>query len=156
MDRRYILARSYKEMYGNNSCYYWIPVTSLHVVQNPNFSCSSPSYRFFSRYNGQLGRIEWHNHSLFLECLLGCTQFWPILFDHESKSMSWCWVSIFDYFTDVDECATEHAVCQDNALCVNIPGSYACQCKLGYSISDLACRGKYQGLLVSEHYYFRL
>lgn len=49
---------------------------------------------------------------------------------------------LFYLLTDINECASDSAVCEHDALCVNLPGSYACQCKLGYQITDNACQGK--------------
>jgi len=39
---------------------------------------------------------------------------------------------------DVDECAAGIAQCNDASTCVNVPGWYYCQCKLGYSASTSA------------------
>ena len=38
---------------------------------------------------------------------------------------------------DVDECQLEHMPCpMKNAKCVNLPGSYYCDCNDGYSLLD--------------------
>uniref|UniRef100_A0ABM0MNC7 Protein kinase C-binding protein NELL1-like n=1 Tax=Saccoglossus kowalevskii TaxID=10224 RepID=A0ABM0MNC7_SACKO len=34
--------------------------------------------------------------------------------------------------TDVDECASNNHGCHSNSVCINLPGSYYCQCKTGY------------------------
>lgn len=47
------------------------------------------------------------------------------------------------YSPDVDECATGESPCQQNADCINIPGSYRCKCTRGYKLSPGgACVGK--------------
>ena len=51
-------------------------------------------------------------------------------------------ISISNNFTniDIDECNREHC-CSANALCVNIPGSYQCQCKSDFTGDGVSCRG---------------
>jgi Calcium-binding EGF domain len=47
---------------------------------------------------------------------------------------------------DVDECAAGIAQCNDASTCVNVPGWYYCQCKLGFSASTSAgnlCLGEF-------------
>lgn len=41
----------------------------------------------------------------------------------------------FHFFTisDFDECANDSNLCESNADCINIAGSYECQCKDGYA-----------------------
>ncbi|XP_033629563.1 protein kinase C-binding protein NELL2-like isoform X2 [Asterias rubens] len=38
--------------------------------------------------------------------------------------------------TDLDECATGSHDCQDNSICINLPGNYHCQCEPGYQYID--------------------
>ena len=46
-------------------------------------------------------------------------------------------------FTDLDECATGSHDCQDNSICINLPGNYHCQCEPGYQyIDSVGCLGK--------------
>ena len=35
-------------------------------------------------------------------------------------------------FVDIDECSQGLSACHPNSACVNIPGSYYCQCREGY------------------------
>jgi EGF domain/MSP1 EGF domain 1 len=41
---------------------------------------------------------------------------------------------------DVNECNTGHDRCDENALCINEPGSYQCRCKAGYSGDGFTCQ----------------
>ena len=43
-----------------------------------------------------------------------------------NKSINICLV-------DLDECVHSPKACDDHANCFNVPGSYSCQCKSGYS-----------------------
>ena len=40
---------------------------------------------------------------------------------------------------DVNECRNGENNCHDNATCTNIPGSFTCKCKPGYSGDGLTC-----------------
>ena len=47
------------------------------------------------------------------------------------------------YPADVNECAGGESPCQQNADCINIPGSYRCKCARGYKLSPSgACVGE--------------
>ena len=41
-------------------------------------------------------------------------------------------------FTDIDECSTE-SVCDENAECLDTPGSYTCTCHSGYTGDGDTC-----------------
>lgn len=44
---------------------------------------------------------------------------------------------------DIDECNSGDNLCQRNANCINIPGSYRCECSPGYKLSpNGACLGE--------------
>ena len=55
---------------------------------------------------------------------------------------------------DIDECAAGTFTCGTNARCVNLPGTYRCQCSSGYQdfnstlTPGLFCRGKYTIVLL--------
>ena len=39
----------------------------------------------------------------------------------------------FLIFSDIDECFADYNPCKNEGTCVNLPGSYRCDCKSGYS-----------------------
>ncbi|KAM3919670.1 protein kinase C-binding protein NELL1 isoform 2-T2 [Leptodactylus fuscus] len=44
------------------------------------------------------------------------------------------------YCEDIDECAAKMHYCQANTVCVNLPGSYRCDCLPGYTrVDDFSC-----------------
>ncbi|XP_077143311.1 protein kinase C-binding protein NELL1 isoform X3 [Ranitomeya variabilis] len=44
------------------------------------------------------------------------------------------------YCEDIDECAAKMHYCQANTMCVNLPGSYRCDCLPGYTrVDDFSC-----------------
>ena len=45
-------------------------------------------------------------------------------------------------YSDIDECTTSHPVCDVNANCTNIQGSYFCTCKTGFSGDGKTCQGR--------------
>ena len=48
------------------------------------------------------------------------------------------------FIQDVDECADDMNLCRENAICVNTPGSYYCECPTGYRLTQnlFACEGE--------------
>lgn len=68
---------------------------------------------------------------------------WGLMFDLAGKvssSLLPCWL----HSPDVDECAGGESPCQQNADCINIPGSYRCTCTRGYKLlPGGACVGKW-------------
>lgn len=49
---------------------------------------------------------------------------------------------VYSLFTpDVDECAAESSECDVNAECVNVPGSFNCTCKAGFTGNGTMCKG---------------
>lgn len=52
------------------------------------------------------------------------------------------WTSLSLLLSDIDECQNG-PVCQQNADCLNLPGSYRCECKAGYRFTPTGqCLGK--------------
>ena len=48
-------------------------------------------------------------------------------------------------FSDIDECVEPGASnCDQNALCTNTEGSYACRCLNGYDGDGKTCQGRYE------------
>ena len=43
-------------------------------------------------------------------------------------------------FLDLDECCVG-TYCHDNATCTNVPGSYYCTCKTGFTGNNTHCEG---------------
>ena len=43
---------------------------------------------------------------------------------------------------DLDECASEEHGCSPRADCLNVPGSYRCACRLGFSGDGFSCEGE--------------
>ncbi|XP_068695180.1 sushi, von Willebrand factor type A, EGF and pentraxin domain-containing protein 1-like isoform X3 [Montipora foliosa] len=49
------------------------------------------------------------------------------------------WSSFLPFCTDVDECAEGISNCHENAVCLNVLGSYTCKCKEGYVRNGRTC-----------------
>ena len=47
---------------------------------------------------------------------------------------------LFD-FADIEECVTGDHNCSPNAICANVPGSFLCNCKTGYTGDGVDCMG---------------
>ena len=48
--------------------------------------------------------------------------------------------------TDIDECLSpDNNGCGINALCINTPGNYTCECKSGFVSNGTARHGECQG-----------
>ena len=52
-------------------------------------------------------------------------------------------IAAYGLFVDIDECQTGDNNCSQ--LCVNVPGSFECKCRDGYSLQDdgTTCAGMY-------------
>ena len=44
--------------------------------------------------------------------------------------------------TDIDECSTGLALCNDSANCTDTDGSYECTCFVGYSGDGFTCESE--------------
>lgn len=52
-------------------------------------------------------------------------------------------IYFFPLFKDVDECSSsKHNNCSSNADCSNLPGSFKCHCKSGYTGDGVDCAGR--------------
>ena len=51
-------------------------------------------------------------------------------------------VCLPENFLDINECSTNSHICDVNAVCSNVQGSYTCACKSGYSGDGKTCTGK--------------
>ena len=47
-------------------------------------------------------------------------------------------------FLDLDECTLHKDICHKNADCVNVIGSYKCQCVTGFNGNGFNCTGKHK------------
>lgn len=66
----------------------------------------------------------------------------------EGNSSSWslfksyCMYIDITIHADIDECAARIASCPDvNSHCTNTPGSYQCDCNIGFMNNETACIG---------------
>ena len=50
---------------------------------------------------------------------------------------------------DINECSTGTHTCDVNAICVNEPGNFACQCKAGYTGDGSHCKSKHAFMVCS-------
>ena len=63
-----------------------------------------------------------------------------------------------NYFTmifivpDIDECDTNQHNCTENAVCINTPGSYTCECEEGFEWDGKKCLGK----LLRQHTVYKV
>ena len=48
------------------------------------------------------------------------------------------------FVLDVDECMDSPGICDPNANCSNLFGSYKCTCNMGYSGNGSVCESKYR------------
>ncbi len=48
------------------------------------------------------------------------------------------------FLSDIDECATDMDNCSANALCINLVGSFECECNTGFSGDGVTCTGEPQ------------
>lgn len=39
--------------------------------------------------------------------------------------------------TDIDECAYDREACDANQICINLPGAFQCDCKVGFVLDPL-------------------
>ena len=46
---------------------------------------------------------------------------------------------MYVFFTDIDECGSGFYHCDENADCIDIVGSYICDCKEGYTGNGETC-----------------
>ncbi len=61
-------------------------------------------------------------------------------------------LKLYGYFSDIDECATDMDNCSANALCINLVGSFGCECNIGFSGDGVNCTGESQYQLCARIY----
>ena len=81
-------------------------------------------------------RLPWNNqHATKLIIFLS----WMSRFIYDV--LGW-WLVLFSIFIlDLDECKDKTHQCDVNANCTNIPGSYNCTCRPGYTANGSICNG---------------
>ncbi|KAG2463812.1 FBN2 protein, partial [Polypterus senegalus] len=67
------------------------------------------------------------------ECPMGFSYNNILLICEEQHHMKY--KKAFVHITDIDECNNGDILCQRNANCINIPGSYRCECSPGFKLS---------------------
>ena len=55
-----------------------------------------------------------------------------------------------DVFLDIDECSTSAHNCTQNQQCVNMPGTFICECVSGYRFSGGTCKGNDKLMYVAD------
>ena len=55
-------------------------------------------------------------------------------------------------FVDINECSTGSHSCGLNAACINLPGTYDCPCKPGFTMTSPhhVCKGKYNYMIMNS------
>ena len=62
------------------------------------------------------------------------------------------WKKFRLYFVlDLDECKLKINLCDSNARCININGSYICQCDDGYSGDGFHCLGTHSYIAIGVY-----
>lgn len=52
------------------------------------------------------------------------------------------WLNLpFNFITDINECTDGSADCGPGAECINLNGSFACQCRAGFQEAGNNCTG---------------
>lgn len=75
------------------------------------------------------------------------TQFYQRLLSYSSTYTFWTFST-----SDIDECNSGDNLCQRNANCINIPGSYRCECSAGFKLSPSgACVGESVSALTDKN-----
>ena len=60
---------------------------------------------------------------------------------------------LLSFFPDIDECSAGMDRCHRNSICINIQGSYHCQCRNGFYSEDYP--DNQYGALCTGKYFFR-
>ena len=60
------------------------------------------------------------------------------------------YVTFYLFFSDIDECLAE-TDCSPLADCINLPGTYRCQCQIGYVGNGVMCNGKFSTSIIMSN-----
>lgn len=54
---------------------------------------------------------------------------------------------------DIDECMVDKTACDSNQNCINTPGSFRCECKMGFTMDKVvnACVGELSQKSIQMH-----
>lgn len=94
-----------------------------------NLTCSKGFKQHFDKCVGKF--------SEFSTCFVFRIPYHPVFF------LTWKF-SIFLRKLDIDECTVDKTACDSNQNCINMPGSFRCECKIGFTMDKVvnACVGK--------------
>lgn len=88
--------------------------------------------------------VMWQKPELTVSRSGACIVFWHRMTGSQSV-LSWNGLSNPSLFQDVDECSAPNQPCGEGHVCINSPGSYRCECRLGYYFDGISrsCTGKW-------------
>lgn len=108
------------------------------------FPVSAPMAYVSTRSEASVVNVEWASATT-----TSCSYVKVTLLKKKSGSQKKAIAHVFDVdvafvsWTDIDECNSGDNLCQRNAKCINIPGSYRCECSPGFKLSPSgACLGE--------------
>lgn len=55
----------------------------------------------------------------------------------EKKSSKNHFLCFLYFYLDIDECVIDRDACDANQICLNLPGAYRCDCKVGFILDPL-------------------
>ena len=100
-----------------------------------------------------------YNKQRLLVVTVGLHDLWPVVYStnlqymvqtnlardrsSRNKSVDCCTL-------DIDECSVIHGNCSELANCTNIPGSYNCTCRTGYTGDGFTCTGVFSSYHLSK------
>lgn len=65
-------------------------------------------------------------------------------FEQENNLIMYIYILRVSLFSDIDECNRNTSLCDQYATCINVPGSYSCQCDSGFTGNGTICDGKHK------------
>ena len=121
-----------------------LPFQTLEVWKRYHFRVELPLLSYCRRYPRDLCLLfsTWEKQSLFLEAI-SMLQNWLFSWvECLGNGVRGWWLVLFSFFIlDLDECEDKTHQCDVNANCTNIPGSYNCTYRPGYTGNGSICNG---------------